>query len=73
MSLREKKKRIDSHTHSHRDPYTWNRELTLPENVGECERELEAFSVREREAYKVYEWERETEQREWEKARIIYA
>ena len=48
MSLREKKKkkRIDSHTHT--DPYTWNWEFTLPENVGECERKLEAFSVRER-------------------------
>ena len=59
MSLRKKKKRIDSHTQ--RDPYTWNWEFTLPENVGECERQLEAFSVRERETYKVYEWQRKTE------------
>ena len=55
----KKKKRIDSHTH--RDPYTWNWEFTLPENVGECERELEAFSERETETYEVYEWQRKTE------------
>ena len=60
MSSREKKKKTNRFTHTQR-PYTWNWEFTLPENVGECERELEAFSERETETYEVYEWQRKTE------------
>ena len=46
MSLREKKK-TNRFTHTERSIYMKLR-IYLPENVGECERELEAFSVRER-------------------------